>query len=219
MISDSIQKNILTATQQETNYKHYQLYELELLVNIFDILHPQTVFSAGGFSNLDFFIAQSNCNSVQQTVNVDCTPYNNFVKQRHYVYKKMFNYKGEYKFINQEFKTEKFCNKYDVIWDQIPGLSGIAAQSTDHIENCNTFILTHYHNAISKHLINTIAKTKPLRIISATFCVFHQDPIHTKVSNLVDNNKHRIYNFDSYVCIDKTSEWNETIGNHLKENK
>ena len=186
-------------------------------MKIFELISPQTVFNVGGFSNLDFFIAQSGCpEKVQNTINIDCTPYKTFVKQQHYVYSRLFAYQGKYKFINQEYNYNKFRGHYDVIWDQIPSLNGFVGQNENYINSCQTFILTHYHNAIGKHLINTVAKVKPLRIVSHSFCVFDQNTLHKKLCNNIDTHNLRIYNFKDYVCIDPASSFNHRVHSHLE---
>jgi len=161
----------------QDNLKQYpfdlELFEYEIINNLFKDNNIETVKVLGGGANIDFFISQIDAN-IKECVNID-----NSLKFRHLdivplqkKYKDLFRYQGQYKFLHEDAKDKPvFGEYYDCIIDNV-GPEPKFELDYSLTNPPKIFIMDHYRHIEYWPWCVEFDKIMPMQFATRNSCVY-----------------------------------------------
>ena len=164
LIKDKIHKNEFRRglpLQENAEYLSLDLIEYFLLNRSMHYTMPKHVMWIGGFSNLDFFIAQKEVRTIEKCTNIDPTPAHEWCTRRHT------------EFIKYVFRKKEFDNSetddVDYMWAQGDVISQVDLLK---MPSLSTLVVDYYSNPLH---IDTIKKSygdMPRRIVTDNIAIY-----------------------------------------------
>ena len=148
--------------EKQQDYLAYDRYEYPMMARIFHNKNIKTVKIFGGFFNLYFFYIASTVGSLKGT-NIDSFKEGDRLRSRHTLYKKIFNFKGEYSFHNREANQEDLSGDYDCVWDDMDLQRHNI--KVDRIKDI-LYVYTHNSNPLNFSKVQWMLKHTDVKVIS-----------------------------------------------------
>jgi len=159
------QKSVLT---DEADFYGLTFQDYFILHRVLYHSRPKRIGWIGGFSNLDFFIPQRNVDSITDCTNVDHTPVTEWCKNKHKHYIEKYQYKGQYRFIEEKYEKDMLT---DV--DFLSTLTGpLSDLPLDKFDNLSTLVTYHYGSPRNINTVQDKFHSMPQRIITNNIVVY-----------------------------------------------